>query len=240
MSDNLTARTASALLEFRGVSIKPTSHQMTGLEDVSMVLMPGEVVLVQVQEGLERTPLADAAEGLLSPDQGSVLFQGVSWGEMTLPWQAKNRGRIRRVFEHYGWISNLDVLENICLAECHHTDRPLEEIRTEAERVAKSFGLEGIPDGRPSRVHPMTLRKLEWVRAFMGTPALIILERPLFGAPKVDAVRLFEAVCAAARGGAGVLWTTDEERVWGCSALENARRYRLHGERLVPVQRGEE
>lgn len=220
------------MLEFRDVSLRSPAHHMTGLDGVSFALMPGEAMLVQVQEGREHTPLPDMAQGLLLPERGEVLFRGQAWSAMSPRVQSARRGAMRRVFERYGWITNLDIIENICLAESHHTQRPLREIQAEAERVARQFGLDRIPDGRPARAHAMTLRKLEWVRAFLGTPDMIILERPLMGAPRGDASRLLEAVLAACQRGAAVLWLTDDERCPGGVTWEKRRRYCLRGERL--------
>jgi phospholipid/cholesterol/gamma-HCH transport system ATP-binding protein len=232
MYSPLDQNMSPAVLEFKDASLPGSSNHVARLRGVTLTLRPGDVVLVNVQEGRERTPLADAAQGLLSADSGSVCFMGEDWATMGVRRQTEQRGRTRRVFDQYGWITNLDMVENVCLAETHHTDRPLADIVAEAGRLARQFGLDELPGGRPTRLHPMLLRRLEWVRAFMGTPALIILERPLLGAPKADAARLFEAVCDAARRGVSTLWMTDEERVWECPALNLARRFRLEGESL--------
>ncbi len=221
------------MLEFRNASIQGASHRVAGFQGVTLALRAGEVVLVKVEEGRERTALADAAQGLLTADSGSVCFMGEDWATMGARRQGGQRGRTRRVFEQYGWITNLDMSENICLAEMHHTDRPMVDILAEADRLARQFGLEGIPEGRPARIHPMTLRKLEWVRAFMGAPSLIVLERPLSGAPKADMGRLLEAVGAACGRGVSLLWVTNEDRVWECPSLTTPRRFRLEGERLT-------
>lgn len=223
------------VLEFKNASVSGGSHHVTGLKGVALAVRAGDVVLVNVEEGREHTLLADAAQGLLTADSGSVCFMGEDWATMGAHRQAEQRGRTRRVFEQYGWITNLDVAENICLAETHHSERLMADIIAEADRLARQFGLDGIPEGRPARIHPMTLRKLEWVRAFMGTPALIVLERPLLGAPKGDAARLFEAVCAASDRGVSLIWVTNEERVWECPAMKTARRFRLDKESLTAV-----
>jgi phospholipid/cholesterol/gamma-HCH transport system ATP-binding protein len=223
----------SSVLEFREASLQGPLQHITPLRGVTLTIRPGDVVLVNVQEGRERTLLADAAQGLLLADSGSVCFMGEDWSTMSARRQTEQRGRTRRVFDQYGWITNLDMAENIYLSETHHTDRPMADIMAEADRLAAQFGLEGIPEGRPTRIHPMTLRRLEWVRAFMGDPALILLERPLAGAPKADAARLFEAVCSASRRGVCTLWMTDEDRVWGCPSLSGARRFRIEGDSLA-------
>ncbi len=235
MHDDPSIGGAPVVVAFEGVTIPATLSHMTGIEGISLEARGGEVVLVRVEEGRERTPLADAAEGLVTPEAGRVCFLGEDWAGMGARRQAEQRGRIRRVFEHYGWISNLDVIENICMAECHHTGRDASDVQEEAEVLARRFGLDGIPAGRPTRQPPIKLRKLEWVRAFIGAPALVILERPLFGAPRADMGRLVEAVCEVCRNGAVVMWVTDEDRVWDCGDMRSVRRFQMAAETMVAM-----
>jgi ABC-type branched-subunit amino acid transport system ATPase component len=221
-----------AVLAFDNVSV-PSVSNMTGLAGVTFELRRGDVMLVRLQEGHERTLLADVAQGVVTPVTGRVSFLGEDWESMGAGRQGEQRGRMRRVFEHYGWIANLDVMENICLSECHHTGRREADIAGEALVLARRFGLDGIPAGRPTRQHPMVLRRLEWVRAFIGTPDVVILERPLFGAPKADMGRLVEAVCTVSRGGTAVVWLTDDNRDWDCGEVGHVRRFEMSGESLV-------
>jgi phospholipid/cholesterol/gamma-HCH transport system ATP-binding protein len=227
----------AAILEFDQASINPGSQLAGGMVHISLALYAGQIGLIQLEESREQLPIADAAEGLLTPDSGRVLFEGECWENMSPHRQADRRGRIGRVFEHYGWISNLDVVENICLGECHHTHRPDEEIFEQAEALARLFGLSGLPSGRPTRVHSMVLRKLEWVRAFLGDPELVILERPLFGAPRGDAGVLVTAALAAAHRGAAVLWLSDDPRSWEEPKLAGALRFQMQGASVVAVRR---
>jgi phospholipid/cholesterol/gamma-HCH transport system ATP-binding protein len=233
MHDAAPKQNPCPVIEFRSVTVAPVSHRFGAVSEASFALGPGELAMINVAEGRENTPLGHAAEGLLVPEGGQVLFLGEDWAAMHATRQAAQRGRIRRVFEHYGWITNLDIIENVCLAEWHHGRRPPAEVADEAHALARRFGLERIPEGRPTRSHAMILRKLEWVRAFMGTPALMVLERPLRGAPKADAPLLFEAVCEAVNRGTSVLWMTDEDRAWDYPAFVRAQRFRMHGERLM-------
>lgn len=224
------------VLEFDRVTVLPDEHLTTGgLREVTFALRAGEVATVQVEEGRENVPLADTAEGLIVADEGRVTFLGEAWESMSAHRQANRRGLVRRVFHHYGWVSNLSILDNICLAEFHHTHRRSGEVIEEAQALARRFGLDGIADARPSRVSGLVLRKLEWVRALLGRPALVLLERPLFGAPRADAPLLIAAVAEEARRGAAVLWLTDEPRVCGCRDFESCKRFRMEGERLLPL-----
>lgn len=223
----------SAILEYKEVTVHPVSSRIGGISGVNFSLGRGEVALVELEEGLEHIPLAPLAQGLLMPDAGRVFFHGAEWSEMSASRQAVERGRIRRVYEGYGWVTNLDVMENLCLAECHHTRRPSAEVAEEVRGLARRFGMDSIPAARPSRVHAMVLRKLEWVRAFVGDPDLILLERPLFGAPRADAPKLIEAVCEAARRGVAVVWLNDDVRLMECRELGAVRRFRMNGDKCV-------
>ena len=221
------------ILEFTDVTLRSVAAPVSGVAGLALSLKRGELALVELEEGREHSPLAPLAQGLVAPDSGRILFDGEDWAAMgpaRVSWQ---RGRIRRVYEHYGWITNLDVIENICLAECYHTSRPVEAIVQEAQAMARRFGIDPIPDARPTRVHHMTLRKLEWVRAFIGTPELIILERPLFGAPKADAKHLIAAVCEVLGKGVAVLWMAENSHVFDCQAWDRVSRFRMQGERMV-------
>lgn len=223
---------SAPVLEFEKVTMPAGGRISAGVADISFSLAAGEVCLIEVEEGREQLPLAEAAEGMIYPAAGGVRFMGEAWTEMSAHRQSEQRGRIRRVFQHDGWISNLDVMENICLAECHHTHRPEHEIVDEARELARRLGVNEIPTLRPSRVHPLTLRKLEWVRALLGRPALVILERPLLGAPRADAPLLIEAVIGETRSGAGVLWLTDQAAVYECRRFERVQRFKMDGVRL--------
>lgn len=222
------------ILEFENVTVQVEEQPSTGLQDASFRLDAGEIALVEVEESHEHLLLADVAEGLIPPDKGRVAFMGDPWDSMGAQQQSARRGRIHRVFQGDGWISNLDIMENICLAECHHTRRPEAEIAAEALALARRFGLSEIPSTRSARVPLATLRKLEWVRALLGQPDLVLLERPLLGALRADAPLLIEAVAEEARRGAAVLWITDESCVCAYRQFERLKRFRMEGERLRP------
>lgn len=225
----------TAILEFRHVAMRAVSPQIAGLVDADFVLNRGELILVELEEGREHLPLASLAQGLLTPDSGTVRFLGEDWAGMSAARQSVLRGRIRRVYEHYGWVANLDVMENLCLAESHHTHRDLADIQKEIQGLARRFGVDPVPDARPARVNHLVLRKLEWVRALVGVPDLIVLERPLFGAPKADASRFLAAIREVTQRGIAVLWISDEPGVLDCRDLAVTRRFRMNGDNMEAV-----
>jgi phospholipid/cholesterol/gamma-HCH transport system ATP-binding protein len=227
---------AAAILEFAGVTIEDEAHEYdAGLKDVGFALQPGELALVMLERPRFRTPIADAAQGLIQPDVGRVRFNGRDWQRTLATRAAAQRFSIGRVFEGQSWISNLDIDENILLPSAHHTRRPLRELREEAEKLSRHFGLEELPTIRPARATGDELRRAACVRAFLGEPKLLILERPAQTIHAVNHGALSAAVAAAREHGAGVLWLTSLAEVFEDAELRPSRRLQMEGERMVGV-----
>src|SRR4051794_8399909 len=112
-------KTSVSIVKFGNVSVPSNSQFETGLWNISFELNAGELLLVRIERENERLPLADATEGLVPPVQGIVRFLGEDWQALSADRAAALRGKIGRLFEDEGWISELDVDENIFLAERH-------------------------------------------------------------------------------------------------------------------------
>src|SRR5580700_2750471 len=114
---------STAILKFSEVTIESGPHYEIGMWKSSFELKQGDLLLVRMERENERLPLADATEGLASPSQGSVTFLGEDWQRMSADRAAAQRGKIGRLFDDEGWISDLDVDQNIMLSQLHHTHR---------------------------------------------------------------------------------------------------------------------
>jgi ABC-type lipoprotein export system ATPase subunit len=224
------------VLEFQQVTVKGDYPYDVGLEDASLALMAGELALVLVAEGLTCTPLADAAQGLVVPAGGSVRLLGQAWDGVKPDEANSLRARTGRVFERYGWISNLDVDENIALEQRNHSKRTDDEIMAEAADIAKSFRIELIPHVRPAVLPRQELRRAEWVRALVGKPELILLERPTREMGVEWTEILARRLDQSRREGAAVLWLTDELEEWTSPHINPTLKLRMQGSKMVPIE----
>ena len=227
---------ADEILSFRGVSVAVPPPYEFGLEDVNLVLKTGELALISVERGHGLSPLADTAQGLIDPDRGKVCFLGKNWSDLSPAAEADTRQRIGRVFRGGGWISNLNIDENITLGQRHHTHLPVDEIYREAEKLGVFFGLKSLPVSRPAHVRRSLLRRSGWVRAFLGDPKLILLEEPLKDA-YTDALHyLMKGIAGALSRGAAILWITSDLRILDQPGLAPFKTYRMKGPKLVPLK----
>jgi phospholipid/cholesterol/gamma-HCH transport system ATP-binding protein len=226
-----------SILKFGNVTVPGSPHYETDLWNISFELNSGDLLLVRIERENERLPLADAAEGLVPATQGSVMFRGEDWQGMSADHAAAQRGKIGRLFEDEGWISDVDVDQNIMLAQRHHTQRREEEILEEALKFARMFGLPGLPRGRPGKVRRWDLRKAACIRAFLGQPALIILEQPVRGVYADFMAPLVNAVESARAHGAAVLWTVTDPQIWNHPGIRATTRAKMFGSELHALER---
>ena len=175
---------------------------------VTLAVAPGELVLVRGADLEGLTRFADLIEGLCVPASGRVSCLGVDWADCDPDRAASTRGRIGRVFAAGGWVSNLDVDENIGLRLRHHTRRSDDDIEQEAIGWASRFGFTELPRVRPSLLRADSRRRAEWVRAFLGSPALIMLEEPMAGVYDQYQSALLTAVAEVRTRGTAVVWLT--------------------------------
>ena len=221
-----------AILEFDEVVIESESGSASTLCNVDFQLHAGDLYLILLDREHLHLTLADAASGLVAPDQGTVRFRGQDWQGLRAGAAAAQRGRIGRLFDEECWVSNLNMEENLMLAQCHHTGEKEETFREEAAALSSQFLLPGLPLGRSSDYRAKDLQKAACVRAFMGKPDLILLERPTHNVYSELMAPLANAVYAARRRGAAVIWTTEQRRVWDDPGLKPTQRVLISNARF--------
>ena len=225
------------ILSFEQASLCPPLQSENCLKNVTLRLDPGDCAVVEIvlsqdskDAGFDYFPLADAAEGLLlCALPGMVKFMGRDWAAMSPIEQARARGRIGRVFDYHGWVHNLTVMENLVLRCRTHHARTVPHPEAEAQQLAIRFGLAGVPEGRPAVVRKRDLRRCEWIRAFLGKPDLVILERPEMDTPRGALDALCDTALEAKERGAAVLWVTHDSEIIERAVKLGAAHYMIRG-----------
>jgi phospholipid/cholesterol/gamma-HCH transport system ATP-binding protein len=230
MSDDI-----DSVVSLREVTCSSQSHLEDGMQGVSLDIKPGELALVQRDARIHNSVLFDLVQGLRSPDRGQVEFRGRDWSSLSIFDAARQRGWIGRVFETIGWISNLDVHENIVLSQRHHTSRPDRDIMQEATALVRDAGFSEMPSCRPHLLRRDELMRAQWVRAFLGRPALVLLERPELDVHHDDLERLAQMIAAGRAGGTAVVWLSPSPALWQELDLEKTRRFDLRERRLIEI-----
>lgn len=207
------------------------------LPAIGLRLDPGELALVEVPDQRWGRALAALCAGLPPLAEGSARFLGQDWSTLRRPQAEALRGRIGHIFaENGGWLPHLSVAEGILLPRLHHDRAPEATLRRNAVELAHRFRLDDLPEGRPAELPPLDLARAACVRAFLGEPALLLLESPFRQGQWIEdlARPLLAAVTEALDRGAACLWLASRRSgIWDLPGLPGSRRYRLSARGLL-------
>lgn len=196
---------ARRVLELQEVTFGQRSDSMLCLRRSSFTMHPAELMTIRTHPSQSTRRFASMLQGLVPPASGSVLFSGRNWVKQHMRTQFHMRSKMGRVFENQGWIANLNVRENLLLAKQHH-GADLEEIEKQLTFWIDWFQMEKVTRLRSSSVDSSQLKIYQWIRAFLGPPTLLILERPM----RAVSSKFLEAFAGAIRHmqslGTAVIW----------------------------------
>jgi phospholipid/cholesterol/gamma-HCH transport system ATP-binding protein len=206
---------------------------------IDFTVMPGDMALVDVRRRHHEAWFADLCSGLVPVGRGAARFLGHDWSQIPDYYAAALRGHIGRIFADGGWIEFLDVATNILLPQLHHTQEAEVVLRERATQLACTFGLPGLPLGHAKDLSALDLARCACVRAFLGKPALLLLESPVQGrALFVELLTpLLDAIATARSEGAAVMWFTRSDAIWNDRSFPASHRLHLHDHGLVPARR---
>src|SRR3954453_21647190 len=107
---------------------------------LSLRLLSGECALIEGSDAAQLAAFADLCSGLITLRSGSASFVGRDWSNLSHDYAAALRSRIGRVFATGGWLPFLDMETNILLPQWPPPRRDREELRREAQELAREFG----------------------------------------------------------------------------------------------------
>lgn len=204
---------------------------------LDLVVQPGELCMLHFDDSLHEAAVSRAVSGLLEPLSGAVRFLGRDWHDLPPDLANASRGRIGVVFQDPSWIPYHSLMENILLPQLHHTHRPVDEIREEAARWALRFGLPGLPRDLPDDVSAGDRLCANLIRAFIGSPSLVVVEHQATPLPDGLLHTLVNAMRDLRERGAAVLWLTQDMALSLDETIPASQRHHFGGARFIPEER---
>jgi len=180
-----------ALLEVKNLSKRFGGLQ--AVKDLSFTVQQGCIKAVIGPNGAGKTTLFNLLSGFLSPDAGSIVYQGASiHGKQ--PHEIAGRG-VSRTFQHIRLFAHMTALENIMVG-CHgrsragfiagmlnlpFTWREEEEIRKKSLDLMEFLGIEGLASAEATSLSYGQQRAVELARALASGPTMLLLDEPAAG-----------------------------------------------------------
>ena len=150
------------------------------LEGVTLDVPDGENTVIIGYSGSGKSVTLKCIVGLIEPDGGQVVVDGVVVQEMSREELAELRGRIGYVFQFAALFDSMTVAENIALGLAK---RGLDQGAI-AERTAESLGvveLSGTEDKYPAELSGGMRKRVGIARAIALKPRYILYDEPTSG-----------------------------------------------------------
>lgn len=157
------------------------------LRGLNLVIKPGETVVIIGQSGTGKSVLLKHIVGLIYPDRGSILVDGIDITRLHRKKLFELRMRFGMVFQGSALFDSYTVEENVGLAMREHTDLPNEEVKRIAEEKLRMVGLEGVGDKNPAELSGGMKKRVSFARAIAMDPKCILYDEPTTGLDPINA-----------------------------------------------------
>ncbi|MFP3914927.1 MAG: ABC transporter ATP-binding protein [Actinomycetota bacterium] len=168
-----------SLLEVRSVTKR--FGGLDALLGVSLELTPGGALGLIGPNGSGKTTLMNVLSGVYRPDRGEVFLQGESIVGLP-PYELVHRG-VARTFQAARVFQTVTVAQNMMIPVLHGA-RSQDDGTSLEERAGSLLDLVGLADRRHQAASELSggqKRLLEFARAMMTRPSLVLMDEPFAG-----------------------------------------------------------
>ena len=190
------------------------------LNDVSLDVLPGEVLGLLGQNGSGKSTLIKILSGYHVPEPGGELLIHGESVPLPVPSGSTEKLGLAFVHQHLGLVPSLTVLENLRMNAIASETRWWMNWRRERERaraVFARFGLDIDPAARIADLPQVERALVAIVRAFESVQAtgrdhagILVLDEPTPFLPKAGVDQLFALVRAIVAEGAAVIFVSHD------------------------------
>jgi phospholipid/cholesterol/gamma-HCH transport system ATP-binding protein len=177
-------------IEFRNVSV--SFDDKRALEDVSFQLHHSEMIAITGVASSGKSVLLRVAIGLIKPDRGQVFIEGREIEGLDEEELLQIRSRLMgMVFQERALFTSMTVYENTAYRLVEH-NWPEEEIDRAVREILRFVGLEQEVDKLPEELSVGMGHRLEFARAVVGWPPILLFDEPTSGLDPLNTRNLLD------------------------------------------------
>ncbi len=181
---SVTTEVEAPIVQVQGVS--RTLGDRLVLDDVSLDVMRGEVVVIIGPSGAGKTTLLRSLNNLEQIDSGEVLIGGVPIGHrdtvtrkpVSTSELARRRREIGFVFQHFNLFPHMTAAENVWNAPVRVLGLPKGKARQDALALLERVGLADKGESRPSQLSGGQQQRVAIARALAMRPKVMLFDEP--------------------------------------------------------------
>lgn len=175
--------------------ISKSYYGVMAVQDVSIHIDAGQILGLIGQNGAGKSTLMNLIGGVVTPDSGSMIYQGAAYAPRA-PIDA-SKARIAFIHQELNLFTNLSIAENIFIDAFPQQGwgpfRSIDwgRVKKETQKVLEVVGLDLEPDMTVDRISPGERQLVEIARAIYLDASLIIFDEPTTSLTARETEKLF-------------------------------------------------
>lgn len=150
----------------------------TALQGISLQIDDGERIAIMGSNGAGKTTLVKHLNGLLRPDSGRVILDGVDTKHYSVAELARDIGLVMQNPDHQLF---LDSVEREILFSLENLGYQKEEATERCSRTLTSLGLEGFSERSPFTLSGGERKRVALATVLATEPRVLSLDEPTIG-----------------------------------------------------------
>ncbi|MEK7450098.1 MAG: ATP-binding cassette domain-containing protein [Planctomycetota bacterium] len=167
------------MIEFIDVHKSFNSHEV--LKGLSFKINRGESFAILGRSGCGKSVTLKLMTGLLKPDRGQIIIDGIDITKLENSGLAKIRKKFGFLFQSGALLNSLNIENNIALPLREHKELPEAAIMERVKEVLNILGLKHLEHVMPAELSGGMKKRVSLARAIIRRPEIILYDEPTTG-----------------------------------------------------------
>lgn len=180
------------MIEIRNISKSFNNHKV--LDGLNLKIDKGQTTVVIGCSGCGKSVLLKHIIGILEPDSGKILIDGVDISKLKRKQLSDFRLKFGFVFQSAALFDSLTVEENVGFTLREHTLMDEDAIKKRVKECLEMVGLEGIENLMPQSLSGGMKKRVALARAISIRPKIILYDEPTTGVDPIMAANINDLI----------------------------------------------
>ncbi|HXX57765.1 MAG TPA: ABC transporter ATP-binding protein [Thermodesulfovibrionales bacterium] len=163
------------------INLKKSFDGQRVLKGINLTIADGELVVIMGKSGGGKSVLLKHIIGLIKPDSGSILIDGVDVTKLTGGAVDEMREKFGVLFQGGALFDSLTAYQNVAFPLREKTKLDKGEIREKVLRSLEDVGLRGIGKKYPAELSGGMKKRVALARALITEPKVVFFDEPTTG-----------------------------------------------------------
>jgi phospholipid/cholesterol/gamma-HCH transport system ATP-binding protein len=167
------------LIEFRNITKR--FGDKTVLDRVNLKIYENQITTIIGKSGTGKSVLLKHIIGLLTPDEGAILFRGKPVAGMKKSEWRDYRSRVAYLFQNNALLDSMTVFDNVAFPLRRTTNLSKKEIEKRVVKRIQDLELTEATQKFPSELSGGMQKRVALARALVADPKIVLFDEPTTG-----------------------------------------------------------